>query len=225
MTKMQQVPLPLGPGPRHRFDNFVVAGDNEQIVNLLRAAPPRSPLYLWGPAGCGKTHLLHAAATQWQEQGARVCAFSADEAPPWQFDEAARAVLIDDCERLDAAQQHAAFTMFVQAETHAVGVVAAGSVPPVDLPVREDLRTRLGWGLVFALAPPPEEQVRALLRREADRRGIFLSDDVMDYLLTRFERNLGVLMRLLDRLDTYSMANQRAVTVPLLKQMLNRDAP
>jgi DnaA family protein len=102
-------------------------------------------------------------------------------------------------------------------------VVAAGSVPPVDLPVRDDLRTRLGWGLVFQLEPLSEAEVRAVLRREADRRGIFLSDEVMGYLLTRFARDLGFLMRLLDRLDTFAMANQRAVTVPLLKQMLAED--
>jgi len=78
---------------------------------------------------------------------------------------------------------------------------AAARVPPVDLDLREDLRTRLGWGPVFALRNLPEEQARAVLRRESDRRGIFLSDDVMDYLLSRFERDLKFLMGLLDRLD------------------------
>ena len=93
-------------------------------------------------------------------------------------------------------------------------------MPPVDLDVREDLRTRLGWGHVFALAPLGEAEVRAALRREADRRGTFLSDDVMDYLLTRFARDLKHLMAQLDRLDEFSLATKRAITVPLLKQML-----
>jgi DnaA family protein len=90
----------------------------------------------------------------------------------------------------------------------------------VDLPLREDLRTRLGWGHVFALQPLSEGETRSALRREADRRGVFLSDEVMGYLLTRFARDLTHLMRLLDRLDEFSLANKRAVTVPLLKQML-----
>jgi DnaA family protein len=64
-----------------------------------------------------------------------------------------------------------------------------------------------------------------LLRQEADRRGIFLSDEVMDHLLTRFERNLAHLMNLLDRLDQYALASQRAVTVPLLKRMLAEETP
>ena len=64
--------------------------------------------------------------------------------------------------------------------------------------------------------------MRAALRREADRRGIFLSDEVMDYLLTRFARDLKHLMAQLDRLDEFSLASKRAITVPLLKQMLER---
>ena len=96
-------------------------------------------------------------------------------------------------------------------------------MPPVDLPLREDLRTRIGWGHVFALESLREPEVRAALRREADRRGVFLSDDVMDYLLTRFARDLKHLMAQLDRLDEFSLASKRAITVPLLKQMLSED--
>jgi DnaA family protein len=88
------------------------------------------------------------------------------------------------------------------------------------MPLREDLRTRLAWGHVFGLVPLSEGETRSALRREADRRGVFLSDEVMDYLLTRFERDLKHLMGLLDRLDEFSLANKRAITVPLLRQML-----
>jgi DnaA family protein len=73
---------------------------------------------------------------------------------------------------------------------------------------------------VFALQPLGEAQTRAALRREADRRGIWLSDEVMGFLLTRFQRDLGSLMNLLNRLDGFALAEGRAVTVPLLKKML-----
>jgi DnaA family protein len=102
-------------------------------------------------------------------------------------------------------------------------VAAAGSLPPVDLPLRDDLRTRLAWGHVFALQPLGEAETRAVLRREADRRGILLSDEVMSHLLTRFERDLSHLMRLLDRLDRFALAKARPVTVPLLRQMLQEE--
>jgi DnaA family protein len=88
------------------------------------------------------------------------------------------------------------------------------------LALREDLRTRLGWGPTFALQPLSEPEVRAALRREADRRGILLGDEVIDYLLNRFARDLTHLMRLLDRLDEFALAAKRQVSVPLLRQML-----
>ena len=134
-------------------------------------------------------------------------------------------MVLDECERFDAGQQQAAFALFVEAATHSVPVIAAGAVPPVDLAVRDDLRSRLGWGHVFALQPLAEPEVRAALRREADRRGVFLSDEVMDYLLTRFARDLKHLMAQLDQLDEFALANKRAITVPLLRQMLAGDAP
>ena len=78
--------------------------------------------------------------------------------------------------------------------------------------------------MVFALEPLAEADVRAVLRRAADARGIFLSDEVMDYLLTRFARDLSHLSALLERLDEFALASQRAVTVPLLRRMLAEDA-
>ena len=123
-------------------------------------------------------------------------------------------------DRYDPSLQQAAFSLFVQATTLGVPVIAAGRLPPVDLPVRDDLRSRLGWGLVYQLVPPSEDQVRALLRREGDRRGILLSDDVVDYLLKRCARDLSHLMQLLDRLDQHALAAKRAVTLPLVRQVL-----
>ena len=162
-------------------------------------------------------------AQRFHDQGARTAWFDAADPVPWAHDELRSLIVLDDCERLDPDQQQAAFALFVQAATQGVAVVAAGRVPPVDLPLREDLRTRLGWGHVFALQPLGEPEVRAALRREADRRGVFLSDEVMDRLLTRFARDLKHLMAMLDRLDRFSLATKRVVTVPLLKQMLAED--
>jgi DnaA family protein len=102
--------------------------------------------------------------------------------------------------------------------------VAAGRLPPVDLPLRDDLRTRLGWGHVFALQPPTEAEARAALRREADRRGIFLGDEVLDYLMRRLRRDMGSLMAVLDRLDEFALARQRTVTLALLRQMLEEQS-
>jgi DnaA family protein len=193
------------------------------LQHLRDMQPGSPPVYLWGPSGSGKTYLLQALAQRFLQQGAQVGWFTSADAPPWPLEEARALVVFDNCDAFDAEQQQAAFALFADASARGVTVAAAGRLPPVDLPLRDDLRTRLGWGHVLALQPLSEAETRAALRRDADRRGLFLSDDVMDYLLTRFERDLKHLIALLDRLDDYALVNKRAITVPLLKQMLAED--
>ncbi|MEY2860897.1 MAG: hypothetical protein RL392_1355, partial [Pseudomonadota bacterium] len=100
-------------------------------------------------------------------------------------------------------------------------VLAAGEMPPADLKLRDDLRTRLGWGHIYALQLLTEPERRGVLRQAADARGVFLSDEVMDFMLTRFSRDLGSLMELLDLLDGYSLQTQRPITIPLIKSMMD----
>ena len=130
----------------------------------------------------------------------------------------------DDVHLYTAVQQHAAFTWFVNAQTLQRGVLAAGAFPPADLKLREDLRTRLGWGHVFQLHVLSEPERRAVLRQAADERGVFLPDEVMDYMLTRFSRDLASLMQLLGQLDGYALQTKRAITIPLIKAMLEDDS-
>jgi DnaA family protein len=220
-TAPLQLPLPLGGRAAPTFDDFLV-GDNAAVLAHLRGLQmPGAPVYLWGPPGSGKSHLLQALAAAVRQSGRVAADFEPGRAlqPDWTL------ALIDEAHALDAAAQAEAFRWFVDAATAGVQIVAAGRLPPVDLPLREDLRTRLGWGPTFALQPLAEAQVRAVLRREADRRGIFLADEVMDYLLARFTRDLRHLMQLLDHLDRFALARARHVTVPLVRQMLDEDLP
>jgi DnaA family protein len=221
---MRQLPLAIGPEPEPRFENFL-PGPNVAVLAFLHNLPmPGAPVYLWGPSGAGKTHLLQALAERCRAQGQLAAWFDAATAPPWSLPPGRALVVIDRCEALAAEAQHSAFALFEDAAAQGVQIAAAGRLPPVDLPLRDDLRTRLAWGHVFALEPLGEVETRAAMRREADRRGIFLSDAVMDHLLTRLPRDLGHLMRLLDRLDAFALARARPVTLPLLRQLLVEEA-
>ena len=217
---MKQIPLAIGNDEPHRFDHFLAGANALALAHLRALESGAPPVYLWGPSGSGKTHLLQATAVRAAERGGSAGWFGAADPTPWAMSEAWSLVVFDDCDRFDPNQQQAAFRLFVEATARALPVVAAGRVPPVDLALRDDLRSRLGWGHVFALQPLAETEVRAALRQEADRRGVFLSDEVIDFLLTRFERDLKHLMAQLARLDAFALASKRALTVPLLKQML-----
>ena len=225
---MKQIALDIGLASLPSFSNSF-AGSNEEALRHLRlwsSHQLRSPVptYLWGETGSGKSHLLKAVCESLREQGAVVGWMDASMREPPEFNEAWAAVIMDDCHLYSAVQQQAAFKWFVNALHGPDGrprcVLAAGAVPPADLALREDLRTRLGWGHVFALKALTDAERRAVLRQEADARGIFLSDETMDFILTRFSRDLGSLMQLLDQLDGYSLQAQRSVTIPLIKSML-----
>ncbi|MEW6694648.1 MAG: DnaA regulatory inactivator Hda [Pseudomonadota bacterium] len=225
---MEQLVLDLGLAPVPTLANFVPDG-NEAAWTHLRLwlqGQPRAPLpiYLWGPAGSGKTHLLRAIAQALAARGESVGWLDAATAHPGPFDDDWSVVLLDDVQRYTAEQQAVAFNWFVNAQSPAVGaqraVLAAGDRPPADLALRDDLRSRLGWGHVFQLHPLDEPARRAVLRRAADARGVALSDEVMDFMLNRFARDLSSLMALLDRLDGYALRTQRAITVPLVRAML-----
>jgi DnaA-homolog protein len=226
---MKQLALDIGLAPAATLEGFVAAGNDAALahVRLWAESDARSPVptLLWGESGSGKTHLLQAARHALLERGARVGWIDADTPPGQPFDDRWDAVLMDDCHLYTTDQQATAFNWFINALAPAQGparwVLASADRPPADLPLRDDLRTRLGWGDVFALQVPGEDERRAVLRRAADARGVFLGDEVMDFMLTRFSRDLGSLMHLLDRLDAYALCTQRAITIPLIKSMLD----
>jgi DnaA family protein len=238
---MKQLILDLAWDPLPPFAGFL-PGENVAVVGQLREqAWPGAPVYLWGPAGSGKTQLLRELQARAVESGLVAQWFDPAAPTPWELADDAALVLLDGVDQFDADQQHAAFTLFVEAASRVGGAASsasdtpadgarlgvqfasAGRLPPVDLQVREDLRTRLGWGPVHAVQPLAESGTRHALHQEARRRGIVLGDEVLDYILARFARDLKSLMHLLHRLDGFALAEKRAVTVPLLKRMLNEE--
>jgi DnaA family protein len=225
---MKQLALDIGLQTLPSLDSFF-AGPNIAAVQHLKlwtasAQPSPVPTYLWGESGAGKTHLLRAVYAALKEQGLSIGWIDANKQEQLNFDETWTTVLMDDVHLYNLEQQQAAFNWFVNALTPKTGlprwVLAAGALPPADLKLRDDLRSRLGWGHVYALQVLNESERRAVLRQEADSRGLFLSDDVMAYMLNRFSRDLSSLMLLLDHLDQYALQTQRAITIPLIKSML-----
>jgi len=129
-------------------------------------------------------------------------------------------VIADDVEALDASSQQALFVAINSAREGQCAVLAAGAAAPAALVLREDLRTRLAWGLVYQLKPLSDEEKARHLRAEAQRRGLELSEEILGFLLTRLPRDLPSLQGVLEVLDRYSLIKQRPLTLPLVREAL-----
>lgn len=227
MTVHRQLTLDLGTPPPSTFDNFFAGANAELVARLaeLDSALAAGPLadrtfYVWGEPGSGRSHLLSALVHS-ATPGRASFLGPQSALTAFAFDPSVAIYAVDDCDRLSGAQQIALFNLFNEVRAHPTSaLVATGNAAPIGLAVREDLRTRLGWGLVFHLAPLPDERKSAVLKHAAKERGIALADDVPAYLLTHFRRDMPSLMALLDALDRFSLEQKRAVTLPLLRTML-----
>jgi DnaA family protein len=131
-------------------------------------------------------------------------------------------VAADDVETLDATAQQALFNAINAAREGQSAVLATGSAPPAGLALRDDLRSRLAWGLVYQLRAPSDADKAAYLRAEAARRGLRLPEEVLAYLLSHVPRDLASLNAVLDSLDRYSLASQRPLTLPLVRAALQK---
>jgi len=199
---MQQLVLDIGRAPEPEFANYIAGPNAEALarVQALAAGELREAvIYLWGERGTGRTHLLQAAMRA-----------------------NAALVVADDVEALNEAEQQQLFAAINVARDGGPPVLAAGTKPPAQLGLREDLRTRLAWGLVYQLKPPGDDEKALYLRGEAARRGLRLSDEVVQYLLTHLPRDLASLNMVLEALDRYSLAAKRPVTLPLVRQALEK---
>ena len=213
---MRQLALDITAPPAPSFDNFVV-GRNAEAIAHLRAAVTGSGerfVYLWGESGSGRTHLLKAAAAL--NATATYIACEASSA----FDDPAPVLAADNVECLGSDAQIALFNRYNALRESAGGLIASGSVPPVQLKLRADLQTRLGWGLVVRVHALTDNEKMHALKQHAQARGFMLPEEVCSYLLVQTPRNMGSLFAALAGLDRFSLETKRAVTIRLLRDYL-----
>jgi len=214
---MSQLLLDIAPEHTPTLANFV-AGRNAELLRVLQdmaAGGENQNVYLWGEAGSGKTHLLRATLDSLATAGrAVICA--AGEVP----ESSADVVAIDDVGRLDEAAQIRLFDLFNHLrEEHGILLVSGGA-PLSQLGLRDDLRSRLGWGLIYQLHALNDDEKCAALREQARQRGFTLPEEVVRYLLTHVRRDLPGLVTILDALDEHSLRLQRQPSIPMLKEIL-----
>lgn len=219
---MEQLTFALAAPEPPSFVNFIVGVNREAVAGLTLAARgelAESCLFLWGAPGTGRTHLLQAAVGAAQRP-ALYCPGPA--AAPAEPPDSGALVAVDDVERADAAAQGRLFTLFNALKDSGGMLVAAAGAPPARLALRDDLRSRLGWGLVYELQPLSDADKPHALAAYARERGFRLPDEVIAYLLAHGRRDMASLVATLAALDAYSLAAKRPVTLPLLREWLQR---
>lgn len=222
---MRQLLLNLRHDTAPSLDTFVV-GKNQELWQLVKNIAVRenthqSPgethaVYLWGEPGSGKSHLLRALA---QCHAAR---YIRPDAPSemFNFSNDIHTYLLDDCEQLSDLAQIDAFALFNEVKAHGANILCAGRVAPRALALREDLRTRLGWGLVYEVHELTDEDKMHALQTMAELKSMPLAPGVLSYIITHFRRDMPSLSQLMTQLDEYSLETKRPITLPLLRDLL-----
>lgn len=198
---MKQLLLDIQPAAPQTLENFM-AGHNAEalssIGSLLEGSMESAFIYLWGPSGSGKSHLLNAA----KSLGAHIA---------------------DDVHNLDNEAQIALFNTYNELKASGGKLITAGLHAPTQMDLRDDLATRLAWGLVYQLHPLTDSEKAEALKNHAMERGMKLPNEVITYCLRYLRRDLPTLMSVLDALDEWSLTEKKPVTVPMLKKLLQLD--
>jgi DnaA family protein len=216
---MSQLLLDIAPDSQPTLDNFVV-GRNLELLSALRHAltggGSERCYYVWGESGSGKSHLLQACVGT-----ARVEGHSAFYARGGISQQAAL-VAVDDVELLDESAQIELFNLYNQMRDSGGMLLVSGNSSPLHLKLRDDLRTRLGWGLVYQVHGLSDEEKALALEQHAQNRGFALPPEVTQYLLRHCRRDLPSLLAVLDALDVHSLRLHRTPSVPLLKEIMQQ---
>jgi DnaA family protein len=223
----RQLLLDLMPALAPTLNNYI-PGPNVAPLAAARDLAAGRAIYFWGPPGCGRSHLLRALASR---PNSVYLDAASGPASLWTLAqiESSEALLgvvaVDDVHLMDESRQAGLFALYNRwrestATGQAFALALAGDRSPLSMPLREDLRTRLGWDLVFRLDLLSDADKLTALTAHAANRGLRLAPEIINWMLTHYERDLRRLTALLDALDRYSLASGRSITLPLLRAML-----
>lgn len=242
----RQFALDIGHTPAPSLNNFLTGANlalHSTLQTLVKSWETKSQtiendnalnkrwIYWWGSEGSGRTHLLDALGNSAKQLGLEYFSLSPSEPVSWvrleeklpelSASNQVSVITADDVDRLDERQVASLFRILNEIQaSKGIHIFMAGNAAPGALSLREDLRTRLGWGLVFQTHLLDDDEKIQALEQAAQARGLVLSPDVLPWLLNRFYRDMPNLMALIDALDAYSLETKRAVTLPLVRELL-----
>jgi DnaA family protein len=232
VNKFQQLSLGIKLDNQATFDNFYAPnGTPQHLAKMLLQDEGKQYAYLCGSSGTGLSHLLQALCQSHSLRPGTGAAlymplkelrdYPADQV--LQGLESADIVCLDDFDEVAAREewQQPLFNFFNRCnESGTRLIIAAHTLPDFLEVILEDLLSRLKSGISLQLIDYKDADLRRLLQHRASGLGLYLSDEVALFLLHRLPRNSHVLMESLDKLDAVSLREQRRLTLPFVKGVL-----
>lgn len=226
----QQIPLPLILDPELSFDRFV-SGPNEEAVAFLRlCANGKGPrqIFIHGNKGLGKSHLIQATAIECARAQRSVIVLDFSEYERFEPEvleglDQLDLVCLDHVDAISGISEweEALFAFYHEMAEQDGALVVTSSMAPEVLPFSlPDLRSRMQSGLIFKLHPLNEDQMLLALKEKAGSMGVELPLSSARYLMRHERRELSTLINILERLERSSLAKQRKLTIPFIKQAL-----
>jgi len=227
----KQLPLDFKHRSNQSFDDYF-SGENEEVVSHLKQCSDKKGepfIFVWGPSGTGKTHLLQACCQQTAQTGDNTfyLELKSGQLPDPSILEGLEdlaLVCIDNIHLLHEIEHHQEhyFNFFNRITEQGNHLIISANCLPTQLNIPlTDLKTRLNWGLTLKLDRLSDANLMVALSHKAHRMGFDISPQAATFILSRYTRELTDFWALLNILDHATLSAQRKVTVPFLKETLN----
>ena len=221
---MKQIPFSFPKFDFNKFDFFHSNIVNRETIalidNLFKFNYKDNRIYLWGPSAVGKTHILIATIKKFLNLNKEVIDLSLiDENDTFNLG-TIDLFFLDDIERADDKIQNNLFNIFNMSENENATIFITGSLPPNQMLLRPDLRTRLSQCLVLNLKELEDEEKKDVLLKRSYFMGINLKLEIIDYLVKNYNRNMHELIKLIEKIDKESIIQKKRITIPFIKSFM-----
>jgi len=209
-----------------RFENFI-SGENKILINELQDEK-QSCIFFYGTTGSGKTHLLHSLCHEYSKQSKSAIYIPLalyEEISPHIFTglEDKELVCIDDIQVIAGIKEWETelFHLYNRLRDNKSRIVVSSAMSLKSLPIKlADLRSRFSWGPVYQIKLLSDDNKCLALQQHAKKRGLELTDEVCEYLLSRYSRDVSNLFDMLETLDKAALVAKRKITIPFVRKIL-----